>query len=79
MINFMIFRSERYTWYIWYDFHYLLIFVKLFQFIKCYMQALHNLHAENVLPLLAFHYSDTMETEPCLVYQFMQNGSVNDR
>jgi hypothetical protein len=42
-------------------------------------QALHTFPAENVLPLMAYHFVDTMETDPCLVYQYMPNGSVSDR
>ena len=47
--------------------------------LETFFQALHTFPAENVLPLLAFHYVDTMETDPCLVYQYMSNGSVSDR
>ena len=31
------------------------------------LQALHNYPAENVLPLLAFSFTETMESDPCLV------------
>lgn len=43
------------------------------------LQALHIYPAENVLPLLAFSYSESMVTDPCLVYLYMPNGSVSDR
>lgn len=43
------------------------------------LQALHNYPAENVLPLLAFSFVESMETDPCLVYLYMPNGSVADR
>ena len=43
------------------------------------LQALHNYPAENVLPLMAFSFTETMESDPCLVYLYMPNGSVADR
>jgi len=43
------------------------------------LRALHNYPAENVLPLMAFSFTETMESGPCLVYLYMPNGSVADR
>ena len=43
------------------------------------LHALHNYPAENILPLMAFSFNLTFETDPCLVYQYMPNGSVSDR
>ena len=40
---------------------------------------MHTFPAENILPLMAFHFVDTFVTDPCLVYQLMPNGSVSDR
>eukprot|EP00095_Tigriopus_kingsejongensis_P002451 snap_masked-scaffold380_size190731-processed-gene-0.26 protein:Tk02451 transcript:snap_masked-scaffold380_size190731-processed-gene-0.26-mRNA-1 annotation:"low quality protein: serine threonine-protein kinase pelle-like" len=54
-------------------------------FQKCINQAITELHAlhmypaENILPLLAFSFSASSPTDPCLVYQYMPNGSVSDR
>ena len=31
------------------------------------------------LPRTISSFSETLETDPCLVYQFMPNGSVSDR
>ena len=40
--------------------------------------AMHAFRAENILPLVAYSYTDDLSTDPCLVYQFMENGSVSD-
>jgi serine/threonine protein kinase len=40
---------------------------------------MHNYPAENILPLLAISFTESLETDPCLVYQFMPQGSVSDR
>ncbi len=40
---------------------------------------LHRFPAENVLPLLAISFDPSFQTDPCLVYQLMPNGSVADR
>lgn len=43
------------------------------------LQTLHKYPAENILPLLAYSFSRQSPTDPCLVYQYMPNGSVSDR
>ncbi|TRY79309.1 hypothetical protein TCAL_06053 [Tigriopus californicus] len=43
------------------------------------LQTLHIYPAENILPLLAYSFSRQSPTDPCLVYQYMPNGSVSDR
>ena len=43
------------------------------------LQAMHTFPAENILLLLYYSYSEDLSTEPCLVYQYMPNGSVADR
>jgi len=50
----------------------------LFTFIT-ELQVMHNHPAENILPIMAVSFSETLETDPCLVYQYMPNGSVSDR
>ena len=43
------------------------------------LQALHCYPAENILPLLAFSFDEYLQTDPCLIYLHMVNGSVLDR
>ncbi len=43
------------------------------------LNALHSYPAENILQLLAVSFDETFKTDPCLVYQYMPNGSVADR
>ncbi len=43
------------------------------------LQTMHSYRAENILTLLAISFDPTLVTDPCLVYQFMPNGSVADR
>ncbi len=43
------------------------------------LQAMHNYPAENILTLLAISFSENLDTDPCLVYQYMANGSLSDR
>jgi interleukin-1 receptor-associated kinase 1 len=40
---------------------------------------MHTFPAENILLLLAYSFTEDLSTEPCLVYQYMPNGSVSDR
>jgi len=40
---------------------------------------MHTFPAENILLLLAYSFTEDLSTEPCLVYQYMANGSVSDR
>ena len=40
---------------------------------------LHCHPAENILPLLAFSFNESLQTDPCLIYLHMANGSVLDR
>ena len=43
------------------------------------LQVLHCHPAENILPLLAFSFGECLQTDPCLIYLYMANGSVLDR
>lgn len=43
------------------------------------LKVAHQFPAENILPLMGISFSSDLTTEPCLVYQFMINGSVSDR
>jgi len=43
------------------------------------LQAMHTFPGENILLLLYYSFSEDLSTEPCLVYQYMPNGSVSDR
>jgi len=43
------------------------------------LQSMHTFPAENILLLLAYSFTEDLSTEPCLVYQYMPNGSVSDR
>ena len=54
-------------------------------FKKCVQQTIVELEmlikfpAENILPLLAYSFDASFQSDPCLVYQYMSNGSVSDR
>merc|ERR1711971_819403 len=43
------------------------------------LQAMHTFPGENILLLLYYSFTEDLSTEPCLVYQYMPNGSVSDR
>ena len=43
------------------------------------LKVMHQFPADNILRLMGFSYSEDMTTDPCLVYQFMANGSLSDR
>ena len=53
-------------------------FQKFIQQFWTELTALHQHPAENILLLMCASYSEDLSTEPCLVYQYMPNGSVHD-
>jgi serine/threonine protein kinase len=43
------------------------------------LQVMHTYPALNILPLVAYSFTEDLSTEPCLVYLYMPNGAVSDR
>ena len=43
------------------------------------LKVLHAYPASNILTLMAISYSEDMSTDPCLIYEYMPNGTVSDR
>ena len=43
------------------------------------LKSMHTFPGENILPIVYYSMSEDFSTEPCIVYQFMENGSVSDR
>ena len=43
------------------------------------LKVLHGYPARNILPLLAISFSEDMSFDPCLIYEHMPNGSLDDR
>ena len=46
---------------------------------KTELRAMHQFPAENILRLMCVSFSEDLSTEPCLVYEFMSEGSLFDR
>ena len=40
---------------------------------------LHRFPAKNLLTLMAISFTNDVSTDPCLIYEYMKNGSVFDR
>ena len=43
------------------------------------LKVLHAYPATNILSLMAISYTEDMSTDPCLIYEYMPNGTVSDR
>ena len=43
------------------------------------LKVMHQFPCRFILPLMGMSYSEDMLTDPCLVYEYMPNGSVSDK
>ena len=43
------------------------------------LKVMHQFPCRFILPLMGISYSEDMQTDPCLVYEYMPNGSVSDK